>query len=312
MTTTRTTSRQLKGEFNALRATKTHTVAQSIDIAAGNYGSNKYFGGAYNISSSSWIGASDTFYIYLDKDDSLILDGSSFPYLSTRIATIIISTGNIQEIIDQRAEVNGLIDGYEVRFDDTNTTVAVGDSIQEAIESLDAYVASISSSTGSNIQKYWDFDIEGASRNGFVLSGQVSDSPTLDMPDGETGIARIRYSVSVPKDYVTGTDIVIKVFWSAATASVGNVNWNLKYRLVASNSENIDIPLTTVNFTQATPGTTNRLTDTNSNLSIAEGDINPNDILIINIEREYTIIDTYNSTIRIHLVRMEYTGRGII
>ena len=312
MTTTRTTSRQLKGEFNALRATKTHTVAQSIDIAAGNYGSNKYFGGAYNISSPSWVSASDTFYIYLDKDDSLILDGSSFPNLSTRIATIVLVSGNIFEIIDQRAEVNGLVDGYEVRFDDSNTLVALGDSVQEAIESLDAYVVSLSTSTGSNIQKYWDFDIDGASRNGFVLSGQVSDSPTLDMPSGSSGIARIRYSVSVPKDYVAGTDIIIKVFWSAATATIGNVNWNLKYRLVASDSENIDIPLTTVNFIQSTLGTTNRLTDTGTNLIIVAGDISPNDILIINIEREYTIADTYDSTVRIHLTRMEFTGRGII
>ena len=312
MTTTRPTSRQLKGEFNALRATKTHTASQSIDIAAGNYGSNKVFGGVYNVSSPTWVGATDVFYIYLDKDDSLILDGSAFPNLSTRIATIAISSGIIADIIDQRAEVNGLLDGYEVRFDDSDTTIAIGDSVQEAIESLDAYVSAISSSTGSNIQKYWDFDIEGASRNGFVVSGQISDSPTLEMKDRNSGTARVRYSVSVPKDYVIGTNIIMKVFWSVDTTSAGDVNWNLRYRLVASDTENIDTPFTAINYIQPAPGATNRLTDTDNNLFISSGDINPNDILIINIEREYTITDTYDSIVRIHLIRMEYKGRGII
>ncbi len=173
-------------------------------------------------------------------------------------------------------------------------------------------MAAISASTGSNIQKYWDFDIEGGSANGLVDYSQIADSPVLEMKDKGSGIARVRYSVSVPRDYVSGTNIIIKVFWSAATSDFGDVNWNLRYRLVASDTENIDTPFTTINYVQITPGTTNRLTDTGENLSIASGDISPNDILIINVEREYSVADTYNSTVRIHLIRMEFIGRGII
>jgi len=312
MATTQPTSRQLKGHFNALRATKSHSLAQTIDIAAGNYGSGKTFNGIVDISHPSWIGATDAFYIYIDQNEDLILENNvGFPPISTRIAKVIIDSGNIVEIIDERSEVNGITDGYEVAFDDTSTNIAVGPSVQSAIEALDAYVSSIGTSVASNIQKYLDFDIEGGSRNGQVNSGQVSNNPVLELPEAVSGVARIRYSASIPKDYVIGTDIVIRTFWSPDNTNTGDVAWRLRYRLIDSDAENIDNPFTTVSYLQAAPGIANRLTNTGDNLLISAADISPNDILIINIEREYIVTDTYDSTVRVHLIRMEYMGRGV-
>ena len=113
------------------------------DIAPGIYGSYKSFGGATNVSHASWIGATDTFFVYLDKNGVLVLNGTEFPTLSTRIGKVVIASGVILEVIDERAEVNSPPDAYQVAFDDTNATIAIGDDVQEALESLDAYVSSL-------------------------------------------------------------------------------------------------------------------------------------------------------------------------
>src|SRR3990167_2664006 len=162
--TNRPTSRLIQGHFDALRARRTPGSNTTIDIAAGNYGSGKVFSGMAGVSDPSWVGATDVFHIYLDENDSLILDNTSeFPQLSTKIARIELVTGDVIDVFDERAVVNGLVDGYQVLFDDTNSSVAFGDTVQEALESLDAYV---SSSVASDLTKFVDFDIAGGITNG--------------------------------------------------------------------------------------------------------------------------------------------------
>jgi len=306
--TNRPTSRLIKGHFNALRASRSHSASETIDIASGNYGVGKTFEGIVGVSSPLWIGATDTFYVHLDKDDELVLDNiSGFPSLSTKIARVEIVSGVITEITDERAVVNGLVDGYQVLFDDTNSNIAFGDTVQEALEDLDAYVSDI----GQDILKFIDFDIEGGIKNGLVRFGHKADTPTLEFPNKLSGIGRVRFSVSIPNDYVPDTNIVIKLFWSPEDTSAGNVRWRIRHRFLQSGADLVDEALTTVTFDQASSGVANKLDDTGDSLVVVAANIGTNGILIVNIEREHSLSDTYNSSVRLHLARMEYTGRGI-
>jgi hypothetical protein len=307
----RPTSRQFQGHFNALRATRSHEAAQTIDIAAGTFGQGKVYAGSSSVSDPSWAGATDTFYVYLDTNDDLVLNGSNFPVLCTRIARVIIASGIIMDVIDERAEVNGLIDAYQVAFDDEGMNIAYpADDVQEAIELLDAYVWSFESAQGADIVKYIDLDVNGGIKNGLVRLGHLDNVPAVEFPKRPAGVGRVRYTASVPKDWVSNTDITIKIFWSPKTAEAGNVKWRLSWKVLAS-GDDIDAAMTTTSTIQATPGVINRMADTGSNLIIPSAQLAQNNILIINVEREYSVDDTYDSTARMHLVRMEYTGRGI-
>ena len=312
--TNRATSRQLKGQFDALRASISHSSLQAIDIAGGNYGTGKTYQGVVGISHSSWESATGVFYVFLDESDELVLDNTSgFPELSTKIARVEVVAGTIIDVHDERAVVNGLVDGYYVLYDDTNALVVAGDTVQQALDSLDAYVANNigTGATGQDIDKYRDFDIMGGVPNGLVKICQISDTPAIEYPRYESGTARNRFTASVPADYVSGTNIIIRVYWSPGTVDTGDVHWRLRYRTPLSNSDNIDSALTTLSYVQAAPGTSNRLTDTGTNLFIDSSVIQAGDILIFNIEREYDGSDTYDSSARLHLIRIEYTGRGI-
>lgn len=310
--TNKPTSGQIQGHFDALRATKSFADDTSINIAGGNYASGKTFEGIMNVSDPAWVGTTATFFVYLDEADQLVLDDTSgFPTLSTKIARVEIANGIVLDIIDERASINGLIDGYQVLFDDSNSLLVEGDTVQEALESLDAYVANVSSTVAQNISKYKDFDIFGGMKNGQVKIGHVDDSPVLEFTSRPTGVGRVRYSASVPEDYVDGTDIVIKIFWSPEDDNSGDINWRMRYRSLTSGSDDVDSIMVTDSFVQSTSGTANRLTNTGQSLTISSSDINSDDILIINIERVHGNDDTYNSTAQVHLVRMEYTGRGV-
>jgi hypothetical protein len=303
----RPTSRQFQGHFNALRASRTHLAAEAIDIAPGNYGSGKVFPGAIGLSDPSWSSATNVFYVYLDLHDTLVLDNiAGFPVLCTKIARVEIASGIIIDVIDERAEVNGIVDAYQVAFDDTGMSIATpAEDVQTAIERLDAYMAA----EILPALKYIDLDVGGGIKNGLVRYSHLDDAPAIEFPKRPTGVGRVRYSVSVPRDWSPGTDIVFKIFWSPEDAGAGNVNWRLSYRRVASGN-NIDTLMTTVSITQATPAITNRMIDTGNDLIILAANIDIENLLIINFEREYSIQDTYNATVRMHLVRMEYTGKG--
>lgn len=305
--TNRPTSRQLQGHFDALRARRSNQSAQTIDIAPGNYGSGKVFSGAVGVSDPAWAGATATFYVYIDQYDSLVLDDIGFPGLCTKIARVALAAGIIIDVIDERAEVNGLIDAYQVAFDDSDMYVATpADDVQEAIRLLDGYVSDI-----SDVTKYVDLDIGGGIRNALVRLGHLDDAPAVEFPKRNQGVGRVRYTASVPKNWVNGTDIVVKIFWSPKTANTGDVKWRVRYKVITSNIDGVDAAMTTISTLQAAPGVTNRLINTGSSLYIPSNVIAIDDLLIINVEREYSDDDTFGSTARMHLVRLEYTGRGI-
>jgi hypothetical protein len=308
MTITRPTSRQLQGHFNALRPRKSNLVAQTIDIAPGNYGVGKVFPGIADVSDPSWASSTAIFYIYIDKNESLILnDQTGFPALCTKIGRVIISSGVIIDVEDERAEVNGLLDAYQVAFDDTAMHIAFpADDLQQAIVLLDAYVSSVVS--GVIREKYIDLDVGGGIKNGLVRYSHLDDAPAIEFPKRPSGVGRVRYSISVPKDWANDRDIVLKIFWSVENSGPGNVRWRLSYRRVTSGNS-ADMPMNVVSLSQAAPGTINKMIDTGDNLIISSSNVSLDDILILNVEREYSELDTYDSTARMHLARVEYIAR---
>jgi len=144
MATTKITTRQIKGEPNALQTRRTNAVDQTIEIQEGTYAIGKRFSGVSGISHPDWAGANQVFYIYLDRFDELVLNGiTGFPDLSTRIARISIQGGIITAVIDERGHVNGVIDGYQVTYIDGASRFVRGDDVQEALDSIDGYFSSI-------------------------------------------------------------------------------------------------------------------------------------------------------------------------
>jgi hypothetical protein len=144
MATTKITTRQIKGEPNALQARKTNADSQTIDIKDGTYALGKKFSGVEEYFHPDWIGATNEFHVYLDRFDNLVAnDVGGFPDLSTRIARLTIVGGTIIAVSDERGHVNGVIDGYQVTYIDGASKFVHGDDVQEALDSIDAYFESI-------------------------------------------------------------------------------------------------------------------------------------------------------------------------
>jgi len=307
------TSKQLKGHFDALRVTRSHTTGETIDIAAGNYGPGKVFAGATEISDPSWVGATETFYIYLDTNDNLVLnDTVGFPRISTKIAIISIVSGEIIAIADERASINSAEDGYYVSFDDSNAFVAIGDNVQEAIESIDGYLNIIDDRLGTNVIKYKDIGLLSGTLNCAVKVTHTSWAQAIGFVKKEGVIGRVSYNISIPDDYVSGTDVFIKIFWSTPSAESGDMVWKINYRVLASFSDQVNSLGINTTYVQPAPGVDNRLVDTGSNIKVAASDIGSNpDLLIIRIDREGSVSDTFDEEVKMHMVRIEYTGRGI-
>ena len=177
----RASSRQLSGQFNALNASRSHSGTETIDISSGTYDSGKVFAGASGVSSPLWDGYTGTFYIYLDKNADLVLDGDSFVSLSTRIATVSLVDGYIDSIIDERAVVNGITDAYQVGFNAANVSNTSGDNVQQAIENLDAYVSNINSVINSDKKKIFETRFSMIIMFIVSLIGNIAFIPT----DGE-------------------------------------------------------------------------------------------------------------------------------
>lgn len=143
MATTKITTRQIKGEPNALQPRKTNAVSETLDIQEGTYGIGKRFAGVTAISHPDWAGTGE-FFVYLNRFDQLVLnDLGGFPDLSTRIARVIIVGGIITAVLDERGHVNGVIDGYQVTYIDGASAFVKGDDVQEALDSIDAYFGTI-------------------------------------------------------------------------------------------------------------------------------------------------------------------------
>jgi hypothetical protein len=232
---TKITTRQIKGEPNALQLTKNNVAEQTVNIQEGLYGQGKRYSGAHGISHPDWIGASGVFYVYLDRNDQLILnDIDGFPDLSTRIATIYISAGTIVTIDDERGHVNGITDGYQVTYLDGASRFVKGDNIQQALDSIDAYFGTVfEEAPAYHIRQLGENASDYPVNTIFYLDGyeyQVNDSRLLVYINGiaqfspldytERSSESIQFSAPIDHDDVVDVLILPGALGSANTTSL--------------------------------------------------------------------------------------------
>jgi len=236
MATTRITSRQIKGEATALQPSKTNAITETIEIAAGQYGPGNFYSGATSIFHPDWYTSNNEFYVYLDKDEQLVLnDINGFPDICTRIAKVQTQFGVILAVIDQRVIINGSMDGYRVQYDDSNALFVKGEDVQSALDSIDGYFSDINLNT--NIIKFVDLDLSDGLKNGGVCNSDSYGLPTLEFIK-KSGISpKIRYNLSIPNDLLQGSDIKLNILWSKETENDGYVHWNMNYKSYSKNND---------------------------------------------------------------------------
>ena len=150
--------------------------------------------------------------------------------------------------------------------------------------------------------RFIDINLESSNKNGLVKVSKVYDNPILEFP--AEGLPKIRFTISVPSDYVVGTDIIVKIFWSTDGYNSGLVEWDVKFRALKSGIDSINNIYTTYNCTQSTT-VPNLLIDTGDNLVIS-GVSDINYIMTFVIERKNDITNLYNGIVRVHMIRLEY------
>jgi hypothetical protein len=71
-----------------------------------------------------------------------------------------------------------------------------------------------------SVTKFNDLAIDGGIKNGFVRPSTVKDSAILSFIN-KGGAGKVRYTLAIPNDYVSGTDLIVKLFWSPADIKLG-------------------------------------------------------------------------------------------
>ncbi|MBU0577629.1 hypothetical protein KKF73_03615 [Patescibacteria group bacterium] len=160
----------------------------------------------------------------------------------------------------------------------------------------------------STATKYLWLELAGSVRTSATI-GAVNGGTTPVVRFDGTDDSRARWSLPVPDDWESGTDINVEVFWSPADGTAGNVYYELDYQSWAD-GETIS-GSTTLNSTQAAPGTTLQLdafTFTIPNAALAT-----DDMVNIRLSREPgNVADTYAGDVNIHLIRINYTGKKLL
>ncbi|MBN2307263.1 hypothetical protein JXD20_04730 [Candidatus Peregrinibacteria bacterium] len=161
--------------------------------------------------------------------------------------------------------------------------------------------------TDATATKYVWLDINGAVRTS-AAAGTVNSgtSPAVNFDAG--GNSRMSYSFPIPDDWQSGTDLQVEVFWSPEDVTAGNVYFELDYQSWA-NGETIS-GATTLNSTQAAPGTALELT--RFTFTIPAAALDADDMVNIRLSREAgNVANTYTNDINILMLRLNYTGKKL-
>ena len=123
----------------------------------------------------------------------------------------------------------------------------------------------------------------------------------------------MRYSFPVPDDWVSGTDIIIEVFWTPSDTDTGNVEWDFDYASFAS-GETVNVPaFTNISYTQAASGNDSELATTGTTFSISAAALSSEEMINIRITRVGVApSDTLLDNVNIHMLRISYTGKKIL
>lgn len=177
-------------------------------------------------------------------------------------------------------------------------------SVVSGLSGLISGLSGFSGSTGVHGTKFAYLDIHGAADTEEIK--KVSGTPYLVYHQKNED--RSAWTWAVPEDYVSGTPIMVEVYWSPSNPSAGNVRWVLEYKSVAAGAS-VSAPLLTSTFVQPSPGVAAGLTTTGSALTIPGGVAAANALLTLSVKRDgRDASDTFVGQAWVHLVRISYTG----
>jgi len=164
--------------------------------------------------------------------------------------------------------------------------------------------AGSSGSSGTPGTKFINLDFHGAADTAHIKESDripyLEFSPDID--------DRSIWTVTVPADYQTGTDMFVEVYWSPTDSTVGSTRWSLEYKSIAPGGI-LSGPAATSTLTQPASGTAFLLQTTGTSLTIPAASISANAMLSLAVSRLGTnAADTYAGKARVHVVRVRYTG----
>jgi hypothetical protein len=158
-------------------------------------------------------------------------------------------------------------------------------------------------------QKIYFVELTGGVRNS-MATGTVAGGNSPVLRADADGNSRVRWSFSVPGDWVTGTDIVIEVYWSPSNTDTGNVRWEFDYATKAEGEVIASGDFSEIPYTQAAPGTTLQITSTSNQITIPNANIAVDDMINFQINRNGgDAADTFTGDVNIHMVAIRYIGR---
>ena len=163
-----------------------------------------------------------------------------------------------------------------------------------------------------NITRYIDFDIGGGLKNGLVKNSDTFGIPCAEFLKRTGQNPEIKYNLSVPRDWIFGTNMMLTINWSKETADAGNVNWSVNYKSYQSGDNISTLTNHSSNYIQSINSSSNISKTTGNNLLIQGSYIVGNGVLSVSIKRENDSFDTLASSVKISSIRIEYTGRGVL
>ena len=177
-------------------------------------------------------------------------------------------------------------------------------NLVSGVSGLISGLSGFSGAIGVHGTKYFFLDIHGGADTAEIQ--KINGTPYLVF--NGNAINRSAWTWTIPDDYVSGTPIIIEVYWSPSSNAAGNVRWILEYKSVVPGGSVASSLLTSI-FVQPSPGTMSLLTTTGTALSIPGGAVMPNALLTLSVKRDgQDASDTFTGQAWVHLVRISYTG----
>jgi uncharacterized membrane protein len=287
--------------------------------------------GAVNVSSTADINVTSTQNVNINGAQGIVLDGYGNDVIPAGSCTdslgdathgwtdIYLCSGSNVIGLNDAGDVlapNNDSGAYVVGTNNTNFvtfgSLMGGDTVQEALEAIDGYLAAfdVKEAAGSFVETR-GLDINGAVLNGVVKVSTDAGTPALDYSWTQT--SRAGWTIPVPSDWDGSSNITVTVVWSAQDGSAGNVEWRLEYKCL-SLTELVSSAASTDDYMQAASGTSDALQTTGSNLIISAANISSSDeMIVINIARRGAAgTDTYSNNAQVHLVKYSYVAKNLV
>jgi len=233
---------------------------------------------------------------------------------------LIFNLANTQDFIIQDNSVSfaTFTDTGDFNLDNNLTVGAAAETIDDAGFSLDGDDVFISGDLGvegaiytdNTETKYLWLDIFGGIEDSTVAGYKISDTVPVMRFDPNND-SSIRWSFPVPDDWVAGTNILVRIYWSPSNTDTGGVRWLNNYGAVPVGEVLDDTDVTQVSVTEAAGGTTNQVQT--EVFTISNGGISLNEMMFFMIMRDVGHAeDTYTGNVDIHEIRIEYTGKKVL